>query len=193
MAIEQRLPDSSRLLTGSIGSLYATGPFTHQFSRLKAKHLLQRWVHHLVCCWQWPEPEALCSQWIARSSKGPGIEYQRFERVTEPTAHLERLVGIFDDGQSEPLLFFPGASRRFAELFLGKGRGDPMSAAGFEWRADQKWDASVQRVYGPDAALADILASGERRDRFEELALAVFTPLLEHLRDVPLAREEEAG
>lgn len=179
---ERRLP-CGRLLLGSLPETYELGLVEYQFARVRAKHLLGFWIRHLVECWRRPDGEPLTSCLIGRPPEGSGVIRHELARVAEPARVLDALVARYDEGQRRPLRFFPSASRLFAENHGKKQKPgvDLASQVLREWRREVGADPHLRRVFLLDRQLADPFESSPGQAPFEQLALEVFGPLLEHL------------
>jgi exonuclease V gamma subunit len=165
---------------GSLTDLFGPGVLHHQFARIRAKQLLSLWIQHLVYCWQTPAEAEVRSTLIGRPEEDTGRRIVEFRRVAEPAQHLEALVKRYDQGQELPLLLFPTTSLLYAEL-VSSQKVD----RGIEGRLQKCWeqeleDARLTRVFGSGTLLEEIRPLGVGHAGFEELALEIFEPLLEH-------------
>ena len=97
---------------------------------------------------------------------------------------LDALARRFDQGQALPLLLFPTTSLAYARAARssaakGSGKRDPYAGLDKEWQLELQRDSHLQRVYGADRSFAELRR--QHQDQFEQLALEIFEPLLEHL------------
>jgi exodeoxyribonuclease V gamma subunit len=170
------------LLLGTLPETFEAGLCEYQFARVRAKHLLAFWVRHLLLCWLSPSG-ALSSCLIGRPPEGAGVLRHELRRVADPAPLLDALVRRYDEGQAQPLRFFPSTSRLFAEQYAKKQKPgwDLASQVAREWRREVSEDAHLSRVFIVDRQLAHPFEAAPGQTSFEALALEVFGPLLEHL------------
>jgi exodeoxyribonuclease V gamma subunit len=178
LPFEARLP-SGRVLFGSLNESYAHGLVEQQFARIRASHLLSLWIRHLVYCWVAPGGAAAQSSLFGRPLQGGGAVHQRFRPVEDPALRLDALARRFDQGQALPLLLFPTTSLAYARAARTDGKRDAFSGLDKEWQLELQRDSHLQRVYGADKSFAELRR--EHQAEFEQLALEIFEPLLEHL------------
>lgn len=173
-------------ICGELTDLFAVGRVALQYSRVKAKNLLQLWIHHLALC-SAPDITVGKSSWlVGRPTKGTGAAHLRLLPVTEPEKHLSTLLSLYQLGQTQPLRLFPEASLTFTR-FAQDPRSDrdkALWAATTAYRAELRFNDALAQVYG-DADRLDFHgpegSDPETHPNFEEVALRVFSPLLEHL------------
>ncbi|HEU4579555.1 MAG TPA: exodeoxyribonuclease V subunit gamma [Polyangiaceae bacterium] len=183
LPFEARLP-SGRVLFGSLNESYAHGLVEQQFARIRASHLLSLWIRHLVYCWVAPAGAEAHSSLFGRPLQGGGAVHQRFRPVKDPALRLDALVRRFDQGQTLPLSLFPTTSLAYAQAALALarnpgGKRDAYAGLDKEWQLELQRDSHLQRVYGADRSFAELRR--EHQAEFEQLALEIFEPLIEHL------------
>jgi len=183
LPFEARLP-SGRVLFGSLNESYAHGLVEQQFARIRASHLLSLWIRHLVYCWVAPGGSEAQSSLFGRPLQGGGAVHQRFRPVEAPAARLDALARRFDQGQALPLLLFPTTSLAYARAARSVSRSpgakrDAFAGLDKEWQLELQRDSHLQRVYGADKSFAELRR--EHQAEFEQLAIEIFEPLLEHL------------
>ena len=105
--------------------------------------------------------------------------HQRFRSVEDPALRLDALARRFDQGQTLPLLLFPTTSLAYAQAARAGGKRDAYAGLDREWQLELQRDSHLQRVYGADKSFAELRR--EHQAGFEELAIEIFEPLLEHL------------
>jgi exodeoxyribonuclease V gamma subunit len=118
-------------LTGRLTSLCRCGRVTFRPASLKAKDLLQLWIHHLALLLHQPtgvEPRSV------HAAKDKTISFQE---VSDPQAELASLIRCFQQGLCEPLHFYPESSwawlkgksveAAWCSNFRHKGEGDDLA------------------------------------------------------------------
>ncbi len=179
LAVEHRLP-SGRKLTGSIGGLLPEGLLSHQFSRVRAKHLLRLWVQHLTCCWLWPGSGKPSSTLLGRASNGNSLSRARLSPVASPAAILDELLDLFEQGRRGPIPFFPESSRQLLLAKAAKRKSkSPLQAAEKAFEVELQWDLSLRKVYGAGRRLVEIATEED----FGALAHRIYDPLRSHLQE----------
>jgi exodeoxyribonuclease V gamma subunit len=206
LPIDLQLPCGTRLV-GEIGHRWPSGLVIAQYSRVTGKQVLATWIRHLVLCSALPDapdaPDApdQSSVLVGRppQSKSPeAYVLCAWDRVSDPARELSRLVDLYRIGQTQPLLLFPKSSFEYARVLLGTQNLDrALRAAREAWgksqganeRMGESSDPHLLRLFGaeyqpgepPPFAVDPSLS-------FEELAEAVFTPLLEQLLPARVVR-----
>ena len=136
-------------------------------SALRARDRLEAWLQHLALCALAPEGVALRTRWIALDQS------LVLKPVDDARAQLEALLRLYRQGLAEPLHFYPRTSWTYVE-----SEGSP-------YRTRRAWAPSRPEdpAEGRDAAYRLALRGcAEPLDEaFEELAQAVFDPLLAHI------------
>ncbi len=162
---------SGTQIKGSLEQLFEGGLLTTSYSAFKARALLETWVKHLVLCILKPKGVALKSTYICKHGTKVCEKYQ-FSEPIEAKGELEKLIQLSKSFLvfSEP--FIVEVSYQYASTMLTKGdRKDAIKKAFGTWKGDShQSDLYYQRFFG-DINLF-------QNPKFEELALAVFTPLL---------------
>ena len=174
--IECRLNDPrNTILQGTLDSLYAGGQVFYRSAGVKAADILNAWIAHL----------ALNAAGIAGT---PGLtrligsdRIIEFPEISEDPARscLAELAGLFYQGLSEPLCFFPETSYALAEkIAAGKSLDSAKAAALRKWRSDG-WTAGegdedhIRRCF--DETVLD-------NEQFQQVALAVYGPVFQQVR-----------
>jgi exodeoxyribonuclease V gamma subunit len=114
--IEINLTVAGVRLIGKITSLCRCGRVTFRPASLKAKDLLQLWIHHLALLLHQPAGVEPCS---FHAAKDKMIQLQE---VADPETELIRLMQLFQQGCCEPLRFYP-------ETSLAQATGKSVNAA----------------------------------------------------------------
>jgi exodeoxyribonuclease V gamma subunit len=160
------------ILVGVLRDLTPHGQLIYRYTaRPTARDYLGAWLRHLVLCAALPAGPRR-TLWL-----GSGARFE-FAPVGEAHAHLAALALLYRSGRCLPLRFFPNSA--WAKMT----RGD--AAAQSVWQNDRE----QLRSESDDPALRIALRGTELRleETFEQLARAVFEPLLAHLVD-----EDQAG
>lgn len=152
-----------------LADLRAGGLVRHRYDALRARDVLEAWLHHLLLCADPAPGVEPRTTWLARDTT------LVLQPVAAPRDALRVLVELYAHGLREPLYFFPKA----AWAYLGDGE----SAA----RARSAWLASERNRFAESADPAYRLAlrglpdpMGEGWAAFDACARAVFEPLLAH-------------
>ena len=156
-------------LSGVLAAPYASGLVFSRYDTLRPRHRLDAWLYHLFLCATAPSGIEQRTQWLARD-----LDLQ-FLPCIEAKAELARLLALYRQGLSAPLLFFPKAAWAFAAK-------DSLYAATNAWQTTQPGltpesaDAAYRLAL---RGLPDVLG-----DAFRNHAKAVFGPMLAHAREV---------
>ena len=163
------LPLADLRLSGWLTSLYSTGRISYRPATLKAKDILQLWIHHLILTMLQPagvEPvsiHAATDQTIC------------FRSVDDPGTELAPLLHYYRQGLSEPLHFYPKTSHAWAKA---KTETAGMNSAGRTWFSDE-----FRKGEEEDPAYAIALRGHDPLDEQFELLAALFLPILEHMEE----------
>jgi exodeoxyribonuclease V gamma subunit len=166
------------LIGGSIDGLGASENLQWRAGPLHAKARLKFWLAHLFGC----------VAGIQRPTRILGLHKVRdktlvktlvLQPVADAAAQSQSLCALMRAGQTAPLPFFPDSSFAYAEATIKDG-GDPSFAARRAWESSDQKRGECEDVH---FALAFRGADDPLDQAFEELALAVYTPLLEVCRD----------
>jgi len=168
VSIELAVSGQTLRLHGSFVDLRASGLVRSRYDDLRARDVLDAWLHHLLLCAAPPPGAAARTAWQARDEC---LVLPPCERATEV---LGDLLGLYLRGLREPLYFFP----KTAWKYMANGRR-PSAAAG-------AWNVTQQHPFGEAADPAYRLAlrgrpdpMGEGFPAFDACARAVFEPLLD--------------
>ena len=166
---EINLPLADLQLTGWLTSLYSTGRISYRPATLKAKDILQLWIHHLILTLLRPSGVEPLSIHAATD------QIICFKAVDDPEAELIPLLHYYRQGLSEPLHFYPKTSHAWAKAKTESAR---MNSAYRAWRTAFKSTGEEE-----DTAYAIALRGHDPLDeQFEELA-ALFLPILAHMEE----------
>ncbi len=160
-------------LHAGFADLRASGLVRHRYDAVRARDMLDAWLHHLLLCADPPPGVAPRTTWLARDAQ---VVLHPVDAAHET---LRALVALYARGLREPLYFFP----KSAWAYMKNGE----SAA----KARSAWQASDRNPFGESSDAAYRLAlralpdpMGEGWDAFDACARAVFTPLLAHYEEV---------
>jgi exodeoxyribonuclease V gamma subunit len=193
--VDLQLPQSGIRLTGTVDRVFERERQLHQFSKVRAKHLLSCWVHHLAL--QASGKAHLPSVLIGRPAKGGvGMHTMQPLRADWALHELDKLGRLYLRACSEPLPLFPESSLAYARVVRVDPDDDRKKKEGLR-RANDGWRRSrrdgTQWGEGTDAHL--ILAVGEPeldyelrlpgqtpevKTSFHDLAVHILAPMLAH-------------
>jgi exodeoxyribonuclease V gamma subunit len=155
------------LLTGQLSSLYRSGRVTFRPATLKAGDRLKLWIHHLVLLMQNPTAVQPVSVHAALDTT------VCFQEVERPEEELAALIRFFQQGETEPLHFYPNTSYAWA-----KARSEAAA-----WNAARNsWYSGFYRGESDDPAYEIALRAQDPLDqRFVELA-ELFRPVVAYMK-----------
>jgi exodeoxyribonuclease V gamma subunit len=159
-------------LQGMLTDLYQQGRIQVRYAALKPRDMLTAWINHLILCAQ---NEIFCPAETILIGTDAAVQ---FETVDDPLKILQDLLMLYWQGLSMPLHFFPQSSYVYANIVLRKGklRADAVKAAGNKWLgSDFSRGESEDPYYRQCFERMDPID-----ERFEHIAVKVFTPLFEH-------------
>ncbi|CAK8723656.1 MAG: DNA helicase/exodeoxyribonuclease V, gamma subunit [Candidatus Electronema aureum] len=152
--VELRLTIDGVRLTGRLTSLCRCGRVTFRPASLKAKDILELWIHHIALLLHQPtgvEPQSL------HAAKDKTL---CFQEVPDPHDQLARLIHLFQQGCCEPLHFYPesswawikgkSAEAAWSSSFRHKGEGDdPAYEIGLRGHApfDQQFEELAEKIW----------------------------------------------
>jgi exodeoxyribonuclease V gamma subunit len=157
-------------LRGWLKDLSETGRTAFRPAKLKANDRLRLWIHHLALC-------AAAPAEVAPESIHIGTDrLLRLAPVAAAAARLEDLLGLWWQGQSTPLPFFPETSLAYAAA-----RHKGLDEAKARQAAQKAW---LDEYNGRGDALDPSVELAWRGSRplepaFEDIARQVFAPLLQ--------------
>ena len=177
-------------LIGTISGRWPKCVATPQYARLGAKHLLAAWIQHLALCATQPEDQTSRTIVISRADKGNAPRLASFGPVDDAPALLRGLVELYWAGQREPLLLFPKSSHAFAAAMAStEDRDKALHEARKQWTdrfLGERDEPHLRRLFGEADVLASTFAPLGRPPSsgdFAAVAMRVFGPLLEHLKE----------
>ncbi|MCC6522010.1 MAG: exodeoxyribonuclease V subunit gamma [Polyangiaceae bacterium] len=175
-----RVTPSGVRLVGALDGVWGRGLSLCRHVRVGGREWLELWLRHLCLCWVEPGGPGPESVLVARpaSDEAGQVARLRLGPVEAPAARLDELVALFRSGSSAPLELFPTASLHYAERVARDGEPSAAlaSARALLRRPAREGQAAGELVAGYTARAFG--AGYEPAERFAELALAVFGPLL---------------
>ncbi|MDD2462724.1 MAG: exodeoxyribonuclease V subunit gamma [Desulfobulbus sp.] len=164
-------------LTGWLHNLYPSGRVTWRPGRRKGADLMEWWLGHLCLNLLRPLGQGLSSIHLSceRQQKIQAVQHAMLHPVAGPEAILEHLLGLYWQGLSRPLPFFPDTSLAWAEAKPGMeaDKARAVWAGGFQWEGEGS-DPAYGYFY-PAQALP-------LSEEFVDLT-TLFAPILAHLED----------
>jgi exodeoxyribonuclease V gamma subunit len=164
-------------VTGRVGRIWPRHLLRYRCAAVKAKDRLDIWIDHLLL--QRREKPGYPNRSILLAKKaGWG-----FRPVANMSEVFHQLLNYYWEGLTEPLPFFPQSAYAFAKRrHEGRKEEDALYAARKAWEGDRQSrgeadDPYCQLNWGKVDALDE---------RFRALAVAVFSPLLEHEEELEL-------
>ncbi|MEN6441734.1 MAG: exodeoxyribonuclease V subunit gamma [Syntrophobacter sp.] len=175
------LPFGDFRVTGTIGSIQPERMVRYRFAVIRAKDHLDLWITHLVLNLRggpgYPKVSMLAGldgdrEWL-------GISYSP---VADGEKVLRELLALYWEGLTQPLHFFPQISLKYARMVLKKDkpRNDVLRAAKNDWIGNDYHPGESQAPYNQLCHGSCIPMDAD----FERIAESVFSPLLDHLREV---------
>ena len=157
--------------------LRASGLVRHRYDDVRARDVIDAWLHHLLLCADPAEGVAPRTTWLGRDAR------LVLEPVHAPRDVWQTLIELYARGLREPLYFFPKSAWAYM-------KDDRRSIA----KATAAWQVSERHPFGESSDAAYRLAlralpdpMGDGWSRFEDCADAVFGPLLQVAREEPLS------
>jgi exodeoxyribonuclease V gamma subunit len=141
----------------------------HRLAKLKAKDRLHAWILHLVLNAIAPEGVRRITRWIAEE------EILTFEPVVNPRPLLHQLLDCYWAGLQRPLHFFPETSLKYMQQVAVTAQVRNVWVSGKFSDAIGEGDNAYYRLAFRDRDPLD--------DAFERLAVMVYGPLLEAVKE----------
>ncbi len=157
-------------LSARIDGVTEHGCRQSRFGRLRAKDHLELWLQHLVLCLAAPG-NGNCESVLVCTDRT-----LRLKRVLNSRTVIEELLGIYREGLSRLLCFFPNSSLEYARTL--RATSSPSQAMG---SARSIWDGNeMQPGESADPYYRRCFETGDPLGlEFEDLSRRVFDPLLE--------------
>jgi len=169
-------------ISASFSHLHPQGLLFYRPAKIKAKDLLNAWVHHLLLNAE-PKTSELDKARKLYTTQILGIDQSlQFTPIKNPRMLLRALLKLYLQGLTEPLPFFPETSFAYAQkLWQGKGKDAALKAAKAIWIGNDynlgESDESHYRLCFKQGLELD--------KRFQGIAKIVFMPLLQCLNTSP--------
>jgi exodeoxyribonuclease V gamma subunit len=184
-ALEVALRLAGFTLKGRVSNVHARGAIQYRYARISGADLLRAWISHLALhlAALREMPRITFVVGISREKgRPPEPETFRFGPVGEPEPLLLDLLGAYWRGLVMPLPLFPRASLSYAQDVCLKDK-DPQQALR---RARAIWEGSEQsRGEREDFHYRLCFSAVDPLDeKFQDLSVEVFGPLLEHMGKV---------
>lgn len=144
-------------------------------SRLNGAMLIQSWIRHVA--WQVSSEVSTTSNLLSELKSGEP-KWVAFKPAENPGEILNKIVSLYQKGQSEPLLFFPKSLYTYLEAQENKKNDDPLWAAanefeGSDYSFGERSDLSIQMILGPEASFD--------KDYLNEELLSVINVMADHM------------
>lgn len=159
-------------LAGRVQGIWPAGLIHYRYARLKAKDRLRLWIELLCLNFAAPPDYPRTGLLLGKDGTLTALP------VTEPRHHLEQLLGIYAQGQREPLRFFPETSLEYVRKVIDpKKQPKAMADAAKKWHGSdeypgEKKDAYFQQCFGQMDPLDD---------DFITISRQIYEPLLAHV------------
>ncbi len=176
---------AGRRLVGTVGGLHGEVLASTSYSALGPKHRVAAWVRLLAVAADGAAPVTAA----VTTGRGPHrrpVWRSTLTRPDDPFALLRDLVGLYDQGMSEPLPMATGASYAYAaRRAAGDEVGLARDAACKDWESmfGDGTDRHLAYVLGSPATFDAVTGApdpGPEGTRFGALALRLWSPLLAH-------------
>ena len=167
-------------VTGQVRPIFRERLLRYRFAEIKARDHLGIWIPHLLS-------NVAVEPGYPRESVLIGLNGGSWHAVRYPSLEdgpgiLARLLELYRRGLSRPLHFIPAVSFEYAQALLigNKTREDALDKARISWEGSEHKRGECEDPY-----LAQCFRYAPPLDsEFEEIALAVFEPLLRCMREV---------
>ncbi|WP_243439382.1 exodeoxyribonuclease V subunit gamma [Fundidesulfovibrio soli] len=168
------------VLTGEAALVYKKRMLRYRPATIKSKDKLKAWLDHLFVNALTGEPR----ETLVIGSQGPCL---RFRPPADAKRELAVLVGFLRQGMREPLPFFPKTSTEFAQTVVTKRKPayEGVSNARKAWFGFSTPSITVPGE-GEDAHMARCFPNESHLEEpeFQETALTILTPMLEHAEEI---------
>ena len=175
--LEVDLPVSGLTLAGNVGDIYPETLVRYRYARIKARHLMEVWLCHLILNHVRPPGYPLTSLVAGLDRKNAWTAWE-FAPVTDAMDILAGLVNMFRAGLTRPVHFFPESSLAFAEQIREKKKSneEALKEARKVWEGNDfnKGEMANDPYYCLCFRTADPLDT-----EFQNTALEIFTPLID--------------
>jgi len=147
-----------------------------RFTKPGRRAELEAWIEHLLM--QSAEGPLPSTTHLVLRGGESNAKLVSFEPVAEPLAELESLVRLYRTSRMSPSPLIERASRVLADT-LNEGASNARKKASKQLTSQRRYDARLGFVLGPEDPFEDSDWAAE----FENVAMAVYGPLLAHRRE----------
>ena len=182
--LEVDLSISGFRLTGRIDAIYPERLLHYRYARVKSRDRLKIWIHHLAVNILLADKYPRTSMLAGMRPKGGDSEWVAWEYspVENSEEILGRLLEEYWAGLARPLHFFPDSSWAYAHVLLEKNKPgeNALNAARRTWTGSEYSRGECEDpFYQLCFRNTDPLDS-----EFRRIAVDVFTPLIEHQKEI---------
>lgn len=171
--LEMELILGSFRINGSIADVYPGGIVMVHPGSMRSRHILAAWIKHVAYCaapktQKDPVTRALFTDTVLQ-----------FTEVDNPDRILEKLLSFYWEGLHRPLNFFPESAYVFARQMISAAKPETQALQ----KARRKWmGGEYSRGEFKDVYFTQCFDKTDPLDdRFKQLALEVYEPMLEHM------------
>ncbi|MEI7590966.1 MAG: hypothetical protein WCJ49_06620, partial [Deltaproteobacteria bacterium] len=168
-------------ICGTINAIGNQCLLRYRFAKMKAKYISSIWIEHLLMNCVRKDGYPLKSVLVAKDC---GYIFNKVENASDI---LLELLNLYWDGLQKPLEFFPDTSFAYAEEFIGK-----KNTTSAKRKAQEKWEDGYQHIGEKNEQHVALCFTGHNpiqndtllKNRFEEVAITVFEPIICHWEKV---------
>ncbi|MFP3869614.1 MAG: hypothetical protein ACLFVT_01870, partial [Syntrophobacteria bacterium] len=179
--LEVNLAVSGFTLMGRLEAVSAEQLLHYRYARAKSSDHLRVWLYHLALnCLEAPHYPRT-TRFAALHPRDARPWLWEYAPVKKSRDILGELLELYWRGLIRPLHFFPESSAQYATQYLAKGKSpeEALVGASSTWRGSdytfaEREDPYYQLCFGQTDPLDA---------KFQELAAAIFRPLLSHRKD----------
>ncbi len=175
-------------LVGTIDSIYPERLLQYRLAKIRARDRLRAWIFHLVLNLIQPNGYPRTTWLIGWPGENSSENWEawQFNQTKTSRQHLMDLLALYWHGLIKPLHFFPETSWEFAVRMIekNKSKAEAIKAAQRKWRSDDQdygWFESSDSYY---QLCFDKIEPDPLDDEFQNLAMEVFQPLIEHQSEI---------
>jgi exodeoxyribonuclease V gamma subunit len=168
-------------LRGKLDSLHREYLIQYRYARLTAKDRLRAWIFHLFLNAAAPPSYPKTTTVVGldpKNSKEPVWLAVQLQPVAEAEDILKQLLASYREGLQQPIHFFSRTSWEFANRVIRQGKepADALAKARDLWIGGDYSRGEIEDPY-----FQQCFRNTDPLDiSFQELALGVFAPLMEH-------------
>jgi len=161
-----------------VTDVYENGVIKTIYANIKPKYLLNTWIYHLIICVLLEQKRSVLSVLICKDAAW------EFKPVSSALDILKSLLDIYWKGISEPLHFFPVSSFEYVLAKTQKNRIPPEALKA----AQKKWIGSdFSHGESKDPYFERCFGRYDPLDKdFEKISMEIFSPMLNHCREIIL-------